>query len=122
MAGVNFDTIESKSLQLGDNKFEQGTMPVAAGATVKAGTLLKRSGERKFAKAESGDTAIAVVPFDMENASTTALDFGFRAIIGGMVRKDMLNLNGDPITSAQADSLRDYGIVVVETHDVSRNP
>jgi hypothetical protein len=35
----------------------------------------------------------------------------------------MLNLNGDPITSEQADSLRDFTMVAASTTDVSRvNP
>lgn len=123
MSGVNFSVIESKSLQLGDNLFEQGKIAVAPNTAVKAGTLLKRDGDRKFAIATSVDTPVAVIPFDMENESDVAVNLGFRALIGGQVRRDMLNLNGNALTSQQADSLRDYGIIVVDTTDVSRvNP
>lgn len=123
MSGVNFSVIESKSLQLGNNKFEQGTLSVAAGTTIKAGTILMRGGERQFAiAADEDDVPVGIVPFDMKNESTATVNLGFRAIIGGEVRKDMLNLNGDAsITSAIVDSLRDHcGIIAVDTTDVSR--
>ena len=124
MSGVNFSVIESKSLQLGNNKFEQGTLSVAAKTTIKEGTILKRDGERRFATAAAGDVPVAIVPFDMENTSDTTVNLGFRAIIGGEVRRDMLRLNGQPITGIFADILRDRcGIIAVDTTDVSRvNP
>jgi hypothetical protein len=142
MGGVNFDTIENKALQLGNNKFEQGIINVAANSTVKGGTILKREGT-KFAVATDtppnpgnpadgggwatppspGDIPVAVMPFDIRNDGSAAADMGFRALIGGMVRRDLLNLNGEGITDAQADALRNYGIIAVESTDVSRvNP
>jgi len=120
MSGVTFSVIESKALQLGNNVFEQGTIAVAAAMEVKAGTLLKRDGDKKFAIATASDTPIAVVPFDMKNTSTATANLGFRAIVGGQVRRDMLNLNGAVLTSAQVDSLRDYGIIAVRSTDVSK--
>jgi hypothetical protein len=142
MDGVTFDTIVNRALQLGNGKFEQGTITVAAGATVKAGTILKRDGDR-FAVATDtlpdpgdpadgggwetpptpGDIPVAVMPFDLRNGTMEPLDMGFRALIGGSVRRDLLNLDGEPITNAQADALRDFGIIAVATTDVSRvNP
>jgi hypothetical protein len=56
----------------------------------------------------------------MKNTSTATVNLGFRAIIGGLVRKDMLNLNGAALTSAHADSLRDYGIIAVDTTNLAR--
>jgi len=123
--GVEFRTIVSKELQLGGCEFEQGTIGVNAGETIKGGTILKRADDRKFAVAEAGDAFIAVVPFDMKNTGSTAVNLGFRAIISGRVRRDMLNINGAaPISSAQADNLRANGnIIAVETTDISRvNP
>ncbi|GHV90455.1 hypothetical protein AGMMS50268_09580 [Spirochaetia bacterium] len=139
MGGVTFDTIVNKTLQLGGGKFEQGTITVAAGATIACGTLLKRSGN-KFAVAQDippnpgtpgedggwdtppspGDIPLAIMPFDLKNESNAAADMGFRALIGGSVRKDMLNIGGAAITSAHADSLRNYGIIAVHSTDVSR--
>jgi hypothetical protein len=142
MGGVTFDTIVNRALQLGNGKFEQGTITVAAGATVKAGTILKRDGDR-FAVATNtppdpgnpadgggwetpptpGDIPVAVMPFDLKNKGAESADMGFRALIGGSVRRDLLNLDGEPITNAQADALRDFGIIAVATNDVSRvNP
>ena len=124
MDGVSFDTIINKALQMGDGKFEQGTINVAAGATVKAGTVLKRGVGKKFVKATGGDTVlIAVVPFDLTNTSNASADLGFRALIGGSVRMAALNFDGAAITDAQGDTLRDYGIIAVSSTDMSRvNP
>ena len=122
MSEVTFSVIESKALQLGDNVYEQGAIAVAAAMEVKAGTLLKRDGNKKFAIATASDTPLAVVPFDMKNTSTATVNLGFRAIIGGLVRKDMLNINGAALTSAHADSLRDYGIIAVDTTNLARVP
>jgi hypothetical protein len=142
MGGVTFDTIVNRALQLGGGKFEQGTITLAAGATVKAGTILKRDGA-KFAVATDtppnpgapadgggwatppspGDIPVAVMPFDITNGGAASADMGFRALIGGSVRRDLLNLGGDPITDAQADALRNYGIIAAASNDVSRvNP
>ncbi|MDR1586944.1 MAG: hypothetical protein LBS57_05765 [Treponema sp.] len=139
MGGVTFDTIVNKALQLGGGKFEQGTITVAEGAAVTAGTILKRDGT-KFAIATDtppnpgvpadgggwatppspGDIPVAVMPFDLKNEGAGSADMGFRALIGGSVRRDLLNLNGEPITNAQADVLRNYGIIAVASNDVSR--
>jgi len=120
MSEVSFSVIESKALQLGDNLFEQGSIAVAANTEVKAGTLLKRDGDKKFAIATASDTPIAIVPFDMKNTSASTVNLGFRALIGGLARKDMLNLNGAALTSTQADNLRRYGIVAVDTTNLAR--
>jgi|GEM_PF-1367529 len=120
MSEVTFSIIESKALQLGHNVFEQCSVAVAAQTKIKAGTLLKRDGDKKFAVATASDTPIAIVPFDMTNTSATTVNLGFRALIGGLVRKDMLNLNGEALTSAHVDGLRDYGIIAVDTTDMSR--
>jgi hypothetical protein len=142
MGGVTFDTIVNKALQLGGGKFEQGTITVSAGAAIKAGTILKRAGA-KFAVATDtppnpgtpadgggwsvppspGDIPVAVMPFDLKNEGAESADMGFRALVGGSVRRDLLNLNGASITNAQADALRNFGIIAVASNDVSRvNP
>jgi hypothetical protein len=124
MGGVTFDTIVNKALQLGGGKFEQGTISLAEGDTVKAGTILRRATDKKFEPASPDDTAlIAVVPFDITYSGQDRADMGFRALIGGQVRRDMLNISGEAITDAHADALRDYGIIAVASNDVSRvNP
>jgi hypothetical protein len=142
MGGVKFDTITSVALQLGDNQFEQGIINVAANTTIKGGTILKRGTSGKFEVATNtppdpgnpaagggwttppspGDILIAVMPFDLENDKSTAADMGFRALIGGSVRRDQVNLNGSPIDDTQVDALRNYGIIAVKTTDISYTP
>ncbi|GHU24426.1 hypothetical protein FACS1894164_11040 [Spirochaetia bacterium] len=108
------------AVQLGDNEYETGVITIAAGATVVAGTVLKRS-SGKFAAAGSTDTAlIAIVPFDLKNTGSAAADISFRALISGKVRADMLNIAGAALTDAQRDSLRDYGIIAKKIHNISR--
>jgi len=134
---VNFSVIESKALQLGGNSYEQGKINIPAETTVTAGTILARgAGEKVFKVAKKevpagngnpavpADTPCAVMPFDIENKTSATANFGFRAITGGKLRKDMLNFDGDPVNTALADSLRDHcGITVVDATDVSRvNP
>lgn len=122
---VSFDTIDNqKIVGIGDNVFEQGTISVPAGQTIKAGVILKRSGNA-FAVCDGtdGEVPLAVMPFDLTNDGTASANMGFRALTGGEVRKELLTLNNTAISKAQADALRDYGIIVVEVTDVSRvNP
>ena len=122
MGGVSFHTIVSRELQLDGCEFEQGQISLSGGRLLKAGTILKREADRIFAIAEEGDTFIAVVPFDIKNTGPADATFGFRAIISGRVRRDMLNINdATTITSAHADNLRANGnIIAVETTDISR--
>jgi hypothetical protein len=142
MGGVTFDEITSVSLQQGDNQFEQGVITLGSGAAVSAGTILKRAENGKFeiaadtlpdpgtpaegggwaAPPSPGDIPVAVMPFDLKNEKSAQADMGFRALIGGKVRRDLLNLNGGPITDDQADALRNYGIIAVKTTDLSFTP
>jgi hypothetical protein len=123
MAGINFDTIVGgKVIGVGNNRFEQGTITLAAGASIAAGTVLKRDGV-KFVPAEDGDELLAVAPFDLKNDGAAEADLGFRAIVGGDVRKDLLTVGGAPIATRQVDALRDYSIFAVTVADLSRvNP
>ena len=125
MSGVKFDTIDNqKVVGIGENLFEQGTISVGAGGTIKAGTVLKRNGNA-FAVCDGTDDEVplAVMPFDLTNGGTALAAMGFRALTGGMVRKELLTLNSAAISKAQTDALRDYGIIAVDVTDVSRvNP
>jgi hypothetical protein len=123
--GVSFDTVDNKKVVgIGNNVFEQGTISVAAGATVAAGTVLKRSGNAFAAcNGATNEVPLAVMPFDLTNEGGATAVMGFRALTGGTVRKELLVLNGAAITKAQADALRDYGIIAADVTDVSRvNP
>jgi hypothetical protein len=132
--------VKNRVLALGDNLFESGTITVPANGKIAAGTLLKRNDDGKFAividteanpgtpaegggwavEPSTGDIPVAVMPFDLENSGGAPADFGFRALTGGRVRADMLLVNGTPATTAQKDSLRDYGIFPVKVKDLSQ--
>ncbi|MDR2509245.1 MAG: hypothetical protein LBC77_01220 [Spirochaetaceae bacterium] len=111
--------VTNKVLALGDNEFEEGKITVAASTEIPAGALLKRNADGSFALAGGSDTAIAVMPFALKNEKTAAAVLGFRALVSGRVRLDMLNIGGIAITAAQRDALRDYGIIAVKATNVS---
>jgi hypothetical protein len=129
---------ENKSLFLGNNEFETGLLTVPAETTIPAGALLKRV-DNKFApvldtspvQVEAGDAnvsipgvpadvPVAVNPVEVKNPGSSPADIPFRALVSGKVRSDMLSVNGQPITAAQADMLRVYGIIPRRVNDISR--
>jgi hypothetical protein len=131
---------ENKSLFLGNNEYETGLLTVPAGATIPAGALLKRV-DNKFAPVINtspvqinvgdssainvpipgvpADVPVAVNPVELKNPGSTPADIPFRALISGKVRADMLSVNGQAITAAQADMLRVYGIIPRRVNDIS---
>ena len=117
--GMSITNHENKTLVLGSNFYETGVIAIAAGVEIAAGTLLKRA-SGKFAKAASTDTPVAVMPLALKNTGAASADIGFRALVCGMVRRDMLNLSGAALTDAQCDALRGYGIVPVKVTDISQ--
>jgi hypothetical protein len=117
--GMEVKNVTNKVLALGNNEFEEGKINVAANTAIPAGALLKRNANGSFAVAGSGDTAVAVMPFPLKNEKAQAADMGFRALISGRARLDMLALAGNPITPAQRDALRGYGIIAVKATNVS---
>jgi hypothetical protein len=131
---------------LGDDYYESGVITIVAGATIAAGTVLKRNTDGKFAPVVNtdttpgtpgtpsadggwtteptdpipGDVPAAVMPFDITNKKDAQADFGFRALVQGRVRLDMLRINGLPITAEQRDMLRQTGILPVKITDLSQ--
>jgi hypothetical protein len=146
MGGMKIENVTNRVVLLGDNHFESGIINIAAGATVAEGTVLKRDADGKFApvintdttpgthgtpasgggwEAEPtdpvpGDAPVAVMPFSITNNKAAAADFGFRALVDGRVRLDMLRINGNPITAAQSDMLRGVGILPVKVTNLSQ--
>jgi hypothetical protein len=146
MGGMKVENVENRVVLLGDNYFESGVINIAAGGTVAEGTVLKRGADGKFAPVVNtdttpgthgtpaagggwgteptdpipGDVPVAVMPFSITNDKGAAADFGFRALVGGRVRLDMLRINGNSITAAQSDMLRGYGILPVKVTDLSQ--
>jgi hypothetical protein len=144
--GVKIENVTSRVVLLGDNHFETGIINIAAGETVAEGTVLKRNADGKFAPVINtdttpgthgtpadgggwateptdpipGDVPVAVMPFGVTSEKAASADFGFRALVDGRVRLDMLRINGLPITAAQSDMLRGVGILPVKVTDLSQ--
>jgi hypothetical protein len=131
---------ENKNLFLGNNEFETSVLTVPANTAIPAGALLKRVDD-KFAPVLdtspaqitvdiNGDTGTipgnpvdipaAVNPAEIKNTAPAPADIPFRALVSGKVRQDMLSVDGRPVTTAQADMLRMYGIIPRRLNDISR--
>jgi hypothetical protein len=143
---MKVENVTNRVVMLGDDYYESGVITIAAGATVAAGTVLKRVADGKFAPVVStattpgthgtpasgggwsveptdpipGDVPAAIMPFDTTNRKGAAADFGFRALVQGRVRLDMLRINGTAITTEQRDMLREVGILPVKITDLSQ--
>jgi hypothetical protein len=146
MGGIKIENVTNRVVLLGDNCFESGAVNIAAGETVAEGTVLKRNADGRFAPVVNteavpgthgtpasgggwdeeptdpvpGDVPAAVMPFGITNDKAAAADLGFRALVQGRVRRDMLRINGRPITDAESDMLRAVGILPVKVTDLSQ--
>jgi hypothetical protein len=112
--GMKITNVENKVLQLGDCEYGTGTFTVPGSKKYTSGTLLKRGSGEGFAIATTSDTAIAVLPCDVENTDASPATTSIRALIWGRVRQDLLKYDAAPtveLTPAQRDALRDFGIV-----------
>jgi hypothetical protein len=107
-------------LQLGDNQYEAASITLAAAAEVKIGAGLKRETNGSFSIAGASDTVVALSPSYFKNEGSASASLGFRALVGGRVRRDKVTIAGAAITDAQADALRDYGIIAEAVHDTSQ--
>ena len=122
MAKIETSTVDTSTVVLGNNDFETGLLAaVPANTIVKAGTYLKRDGE-KFAvlTTPASEKVVGIVPFDVENEKSSVADVPFRALIAGRVRADKVLLNGNKPAVEQLDMLRACGIIPVAVTDVSQ--
>ena len=122
MAKIETSTVDTSAVLLGNNDFETGLLAaVPANTIVKAGTYLKRDGE-KFAVLTNpaSEKVVGIVPFDVENEKSSVADVPFRALIAGRVRADKVLLNGNKPAVEQLDMLRTCGIIPVAVTDVSQ--
>ena len=122
MAKIETSTVDTSTVVLGNNDFETGLLAaVPANTIVKAGTYLKRDGE-KFAVLTNpaSEKVVGIVPFDVENEKSSVADVPFRALIAGRVRADKVLLNGNKPAVEQLDMLRARGIIPVTVTDVSQ--
>jgi hypothetical protein len=113
------ENITNRVVMLGDNEFQTGEITLAAGVTLVAGAVLKRVND-VFAAAASADEFIAVNPIEIKNETQAAKDFGFRALVAGRVRADMLRVGSSATTTADNDKLRKVGILPVKVTDLSQ--
>ena len=116
--GLKTENVTSRVVLLGGNHFESGSITLAASMTMPAGAVLKRDGAN-FALASDGDEFAAVNPFELKNETAAEKSFGFRAIVDGRVRADMLRIGEAGTTAAQNDRLRKVGILPVKVTDLS---
>jgi hypothetical protein len=139
---MSVENVTNRVIMLGDEHYESGVITILAGATIAAGTVLKRNADGKFAPAINtaptpgtpgvgggwetppsdpipGDVPTAVMPFDITNGKAVDADFGFRTLVAGRVRADMLRINGNPLSVEQKDMLRGVGILPVKVTDLS---
>jgi hypothetical protein len=129
------EIVNNRTLQLGDNEYESGNITINAGAKLDIGIVLKRQADGSFAPVINTDPVevdsepvpgvptdipVAVNPTFIKNEGVTPVNIGFRPLIKGRVRRDMLTINGTAITDEQADMLRNYGIIPVKGTDISR--
>jgi hypothetical protein len=142
---MKIENVVSRVVMLGGNRFESGIINIAAGAKVTAGTVLKRVAGNTFSPVVStettpgthgvpaagggwateptdpipGDVPAAVMPFDIINDKGADGNFGFRAMVEGRVRADMLRIAGNATTPEQNDMLRNVGILPTKVTDLS---
>jgi hypothetical protein len=142
---MKVENVVNRVVMLGDEQFESGVITILAGGIIKAGTVLKRNPDGKFAPVVNtdttpgtpgtpaagggwevpptdpipGDVPTAVMPFDIANGKDVDVDVGFRALVAGRVRADMLRINNNPLSAEQKDLLREVGILPVKVTDLS---
>jgi hypothetical protein len=123
MGGMKVENVTSRVVMLGDNHFQSAKITLAAGATLVAGAVLKRAASEldyEFEAATSADNYAAVNPFELKNETAADKPFGFRALLDGRVRADMLRVGTAAVTHADIDKLRNIGILPVKVTDLSQ--
>jgi hypothetical protein len=108
---------------LGDNHFSSAKITLPATTTLAAGGVLKRAASEldyEFEVAETTDVYAAVNPFEIKNETTEPKTLGFRVLLDGRVRQDMLRVGAAVVTHADIDKLRNIGILPVKVTDLSQ--
>lgn len=115
MPGIKTENVTNKVVMLGDNHFQ------SAKITLAAGVILKWAGSDSitYEVAAAADEFSAVNAFEIKNETSADKVFGFRALMDGRVRLDMVNVNGAALTGADIDKLRKVGILPVKVTDLS---
>lgn len=115
MANITITNIDTGSVMLGGEEWEDAVFPAAAAGIVPAGTVFEKSGTDYVfaAAAPTAGAALAVLPYDLDVAG--AGDVAVRLLIAGRVDRTRLKLNGSalPVPQTVVDALRDFSIIAV---------
>lgn len=113
-------TIQPDDLLFGDNEFETGILAVAeseSDISIADGTVLTRNSDGEFEVSTDASGALCVLVDRVATPITAAGDYPVRVCIAGKVNKAKLNLNGSDLTDANADALRNYGILALDAYE-----
>lgn len=122
MANITITNADVGAVEFADGKFLDETLTVGGALTVKAGTILARdSVSLKLVPFVVGgatnENGIPKAVITYEVVATGAGDIPIRALVSGQVKKERLVVqadgDGDNITKAHLEVLRDYGIVAI---------
>lgn len=116
------------SIGLRDEEFRDEVIVFAGAATLLKGTIMGRvtaSGKLKaWASASVDGSQIPLAVLTYEVVALAAGDIACRALVRGMVNKNRLIIaadgNGNNITTALLDQLRDYAIVPIDVQSVGQ--
>lgn len=117
-------TIEPKTLLLGDNEFETGTLTVAAASageeiSIPDGAVLTRDETSgKYVPAEGTEGALFILVDHVITPIKAAGDYAVRVCIKGDVNRNLVTLGGEALTDAQVDALRQNGVLARTVYDV----
>lgn len=130
MANSKIQNIDRGSLELGDAVYRDELLTFGGADTLLAGTLLARhSTSGKLIPYVKTDTPTngnnvpkAVLPYEV--SATAAGDVPIRALVAGKVKRERLVVDADgddsSLTDAILDELRDFGIVAIDTQQLSQ--
>jgi hypothetical protein len=126
MSNIEIQNNDTNGIVIWEPVYVNETLTAAGAVTWVPGTLLGRitaSGKLTAYDSGAGDGSEVIKAVLAETIEFTgAGDKPTKAIEGGQLRRaDMIEHGvGTPITNAQADQLRDYGIVVLVTNELAQ--
>jgi hypothetical protein len=117
----------NSAIALEGEQFRDEVLLFTGAGTVAKGTILGRitaSGKLKpFATGSSDGSQIPVALVTYDVTATGAGDVAARALVRGVVNRNKLIIaadgNGNNITPAIIDQLRDYGITPIDVQDIA---
>lgn len=124
MANIDIANYDLGSVVIKNPEFETSVIAFAGADTLAEGTIMGRiTASGKWIQYTSGASDGSQIPKGVlitEEVATGVGDIATRILIKGTVRADKLIADGvgDP-TQAELDQLRDYGIIALDTTDIS---